>query len=208
MEVTEEDEDGDGGGKEEDYVEEEEEKPKKRKAASSRPEETTTTNELPCESDNTGSGKKNYICTMCPKQWRGMEGNINSKIIHWHILPVHFKSEMDMEIKAVFSENMCSFCGTHVGKRIKKASHLYSKHNTFKEEVKMVAKAIATNGKTTSGTSKSKSEKKTGHNKNLKNRENPEDAFLAADDEKEAELIQASLMMLQDISDSEEDDDA
>ena len=100
---------------------------------------------------------------------------MNSKIIHWHLLPVHFKSEFDMEIKAVFCENMCSFCGTEVSNKSKKASHLYSKHNTFKEEVKKVARAI-TSGNKTAETSKDKSEKKTGNNENLKNGEEHEEA--------------------------------
>ena len=132
---------------------------------------------------------------------------MNSKIIHWHLLPVHFKAEFDMEIKAVFHENMCSFCGTEVSNKNKKVSHLYSKHNTFKEEVKKVAKAITSSNNTTK-TTKDKGEKKTGSKENLKDGEK----ILATDNddlswEAEAELIQASLMMLQDISDSEEEDD-
>ena len=170
---------------------------------------TTSTKESELRpAENAGNEKKNYVCTMCPKEWRDVEGNINSKMIHWHLLPVHFKSEFDMEIKAVFCENMCSFCGTEVSNRSKKASHLYSKHNTFKEEVKKVAKAI-TSGNKTVETSKDKSEKKTGNDENLKDEEAP----IGKDEddrswEKEAELIQASLMMLQDISDSEEENDA
>ena len=166
------------------------------------------------EAKDGGNEKKNYFCTMCPKEWREVEGNINSKMIHWHLLPVHFKSEFEMEIKAVFYENLCSFCGTEVSnKSNKRASHLYSKHNTFKEEVKKVAKAITK--ETADGTPKKKSEKKTGNNKNWKDSEKlDEEDLLATDDstdhswEKEAELIQASLMMLQDISDSDEEDEA
>ena len=68
-----------------------------------------------------------------------------------------------------------------------------------------VAKAITK--ETANETSKKKIEKKTGNNKNLKHKED----LLAtdADDhswEKEAELIKASLMMLQNISDSDEED--
>ena len=71
-----------------------------------------------------------------------------------------------------------------------------------------VAKAITK--ETADERSKNKSEKKTGNNENLKDKIEDDIFATDADDhswEKEAELIQASLMMLQDISDSDEEDD-
>ena len=151
--------------------------------------------------------KKNYVCTMCPKEWKVQDGNMDSKIIHWHLLPVHFKSEFEIEIKAAFSQNMCSFCGAEVLNKSKKISHLYSKHNTFKDEVKKVAKAI-TSGNMSEEASNVRIEKNTGNNKTIEESTNkfediPSD--FEKDKESEAELIQASLMMLQDLSDSEDD---
>ena len=134
---------------------------------------------------------------------------MDSKIIHWHLLPVHFKSEFEIEVKAVFSQNMCQICGAEVMNKSKKISHLYSKHNTFKDEVKKVAKAI-TSGNMSEEASNVRIEKNADNNKAMeegtkKKEEAPSD-FDEDKDTDEAELIQASLMMLQDLSDSEDDE--
>ena len=166
---------------------------------------TTRTEEMINKGADELHKEKTYVCTMCPKEWSSRN---DSRIIHTHLLPVHFKSEFEIEIKAVFSQNMCSFCGAEVLNKSKKISHLYSKHNTFKDEVKKVAKAI-TSGNMSEEASNVRIEKNTYNNETMedstkKKEEAPSD--VDEDKEVEAELIQASLMMLQDISDSEDDE--
>ena len=188
---------------------EEEERPissPKKKLKTTRTEETEKVDRI--EEDELCT-KKNYVCTMCPKEWKVQDGNMDSRIIHSHLLPVHFKSKFEIEIKAVFSQNVCSFCGAEVPNKSKKISHLYSKHNTFKDEVKKVAKAI-TSGNMSEEASNVSIEKNRDNNKTMEESTNkfdhiPSD-FEEDKDIDEAELIQASLMMLQDLSDSEDDE--
>ena len=103
---------------------------------------------------------------------------------------------------------MCNFCGAEVLNKSKKISHLYSKHNTFKDEVKKVAKAI-TSGNMSEEASNVRIEKNTDNIKTMEEGTNKfEDIHydFEEDKENEAELIQASLMMQQDLSDSEDEE--
>ena len=140
---------------------------------------------------------KVYSCNICTKTWR-QHKNI-TKYLSDHV-QTHIHDKFKTEIQKSFIGNKCDKCGEHVVHDCKKRSHLYTKHGSHRSEIQETIKAILAAGKE----EESKKEKEIFHEIDQNLTEQPVLKSLEKDEEKA--LLEASLMMEQDVSDSDDEE--
>ena len=140
---------------------------------------------------------KVYSCNTCTKTWR-QHKNI-TKYLSDHV-QTHIHDKFKTEIQKSFIGNKCDKCGEHVVHDCKKRSHLYTKHGSHRSEIQQTIKAILAAGKE----EESKREKDISHEIDQNITERPVLKSLETDEEKA--LLEASLIMEQDISDSDDEE--
>ena len=140
---------------------------------------------------------KVYSCNVCTKTWR-QHKNI-TKYLSDHV-QTHIHDKFKTEIQKSFKGNKCDKCGEHVVHDCKKRSHLYTKHGSHRSEIQQTIRAILAAGKY----EESKREKEISHEIDQNITEQTLLKSLETDEEKA--LLEASLLMEQDISDSDDDE--